>query len=166
VTLLLTLLVVAVVAGIAAVATGRITGGLDDPVSSLPSRLLPEGDVGAPDVERVRFSPALRGYRMAEVDETLDRVVAELARRDDVIARLRRRLAATESFHPDAFEASFEKAPFESAPFESAPFESDAFETDVSQAEPLEVGQPERPGQTDAGVALTKSAGPPAPQEG
>jgi DivIVA domain-containing protein len=94
VTLLLTVLVIAVVVGVAAVATGRITGGLDDPVSSLPARLLPDRDeVAATDVERVRFSPALRGYRMEEVDEVLDRVVAELARRDEVIERLRHRLA-------------------------------------------------------------------------
>jgi len=94
VTLLLTLLVLAVVAAVAAVATGRITGGLDDPASSLPARLLPDGDVAASDVERVRFSPALRGYRMGEVDEVLDRLVAELARRDEVIAGLERRLHA------------------------------------------------------------------------
>jgi DivIVA domain-containing protein len=92
VTLLLTLLVLAVVAAVAAVATGRITGGLDDPGSSLPARLLPEGDVTASDVEGVRFSPALRGYRMGEVDQVLDRLVATLAARDDVIAGLERRL--------------------------------------------------------------------------
>jgi DivIVA domain-containing protein len=90
VTLLLTLLVLAVVAAVAAVATGRITGGLDTPASSLPARLLPPGDIGAADVQRVRFSPALRGYRMAEVDEVLDRLTAELARRDDTIAALGR----------------------------------------------------------------------------
>jgi DivIVA domain-containing protein len=99
VTLLLTLLVLAVAAAVAAVATGRITGGLDSPASSLPARLLPDGDVGAADVERVRFSPALRGYRMAEVDEVLDRLGAELARRDEVIAALERRAAV--GTHPD-----------------------------------------------------------------
>lgn len=91
-TLLLALLVLAVVVAVAAVATGRITGGLDDPASSLPARLLPDGDVTASDVERVRFSPALRGYRMDEVDRVLDRLVAELARRDEVVAGLEHRL--------------------------------------------------------------------------
>lgn len=89
---MLTLLVLAAVAAVAAVATGRITGGLDDPVSSLPARPLPEGEVEAADVERVRFSPALRGYRMEEVDATLDRLVAELARREETIRELRARL--------------------------------------------------------------------------
>lgn len=92
-TLLLTLLVLAVAVAVAAVATGRITGGLDAPVSSLPARPLPDdGEIGPADVERVRFSPALRGYRMEEVDRTLDRLVLELARRDDVISGLRHRL--------------------------------------------------------------------------
>ncbi|MBI4939416.1 MAG: DivIVA domain-containing protein [Actinobacteria bacterium] len=92
-TLLLTLLVLAVAVAVAAVATGRITGGLDAPVSSLPARPLPDdGEIGPADVERVRFSPALRGYRMEEVDRTLDRLVLELARRDEVITGLRHRL--------------------------------------------------------------------------
>lgn len=92
-TLLLTLFVLAVVVAVAAVATGRIAGGLDDPVSSLPARPLPEGEVGATELAQVRFSPALRGYRMSEVDDVLDRVAAELARRDEAIARLEQRLA-------------------------------------------------------------------------
>lgn len=92
-TLLLTLLVLAVAVAVAAVATGRITGGLDAPVSSLPARPLPDdGEIGPADVERVRFSPALRGYRMEEVDRTLDRLVLELARRDEVITGLQHRL--------------------------------------------------------------------------
>jgi DivIVA domain-containing protein len=93
VTLLLTVLVLAVVVAVAAVATGRIAGGLDDPVSSLPSRLLPEGGVAAAELEQVRFSPALRGYRMSEVDVVLDRLAVELARRDETIARLEQQVA-------------------------------------------------------------------------
>jgi DivIVA domain-containing protein len=89
VTLLLTLLILAVVGLVAAVAAGRITGGLDEPASSLPGRGLPEGRVGVPDLERVRFSPALRGYRMDEVDDVLDRLTEELQLRDEEIAELR-----------------------------------------------------------------------------
>jgi DivIVA domain-containing protein len=89
VTLLLTLLILAVVGLVAAVAAGRITGGLDEPSSSLPGRGLPEGRVGVVDLERVRFSPALRGYRMDEVDEVLDRLTEELQLRDQEIAELR-----------------------------------------------------------------------------
>ncbi|MGZ4612507.1 MAG: DivIVA domain-containing protein [Kineosporiaceae bacterium] len=92
-TLLLTLLVMAVVAVVVAVAVGRITGGLDRPASSLPGRGLPPGPVTADDVERVRFSPALRGYRMDEVDDVVDRLTEELRRRDAENAQLRVRAA-------------------------------------------------------------------------
>lgn len=49
---------------------------------------LPAGSIGPADVERVRFGLALRGYRMAEVDEVLDRLAAELHARDERIAVL------------------------------------------------------------------------------
>lgn len=88
-TLLLTLLIMAVLALVVAVATGRIVGGLDRAASSLPGRGLPSGPIGADDIERVRFSPALRGYRMDEVDDVLDRVTEELRRRDEELAELR-----------------------------------------------------------------------------
>ena len=52
------------------------------------------GPVGADDLERVRFPMALRGYRMQEVDDLLDRVVAELRERDDRIAELEARSSA------------------------------------------------------------------------
>jgi DivIVA domain-containing protein len=95
VTLLLTLLILAVVGLVAAVAAGRIAGGLDEPSSSLPGRGLPAGRVGVGDVERVRFSPGLRGYRMDEVDDVLDRLTEELRLRDEEIAELRGALGRT-----------------------------------------------------------------------
>lgn len=74
------LLVLGVVGVVVAVAAGRITGGLDEAVSSLPARGLPAGPISADDLEGVRFSPALRGYRMREVDAVLDRVTEEVRR--------------------------------------------------------------------------------------
>jgi DivIVA domain-containing protein len=84
-----TLLVVLVLGLVVAVALGWIGGGLEPPTSSLPPWGLPEGAVRANDLDRVRFAPALRGYRMDQVDATLDRLAGELARRDTEIARLR-----------------------------------------------------------------------------
>jgi DivIVA domain-containing protein len=103
VTLVLTLLIMAVLALVVAVATGRIVGGLDRPASSLPGRGLPPGPIGVDDVERVRFSPALRGYRMDEVDDALDRLTEELHRRDEEIAELRARWASGRLTSPGAF---------------------------------------------------------------
>ncbi len=101
VTLVFTLLALVVLGLVVAVALGWIGGGLDAPVSSLPEVGLPEGEVAPPDLDRLRFAPALRGYRMDQVDRTLDRLAEELARRDAEIDRLRGLTVADgESFAP------------------------------------------------------------------
>jgi DivIVA domain-containing protein len=86
VNLLQILLVLAVVAGVGAVATGVVRGGLEAPESTLPQSPLPAGRLAADDLRDVRFSLALRGYRMQEVDEVLDRMTNELAARDLALA--------------------------------------------------------------------------------
>lgn len=54
-----------------------------------PGRPLPEDrTVRAHDVADAQFSLAFRGYRMAEVDEALDRLAVEIAERDEQIQRL------------------------------------------------------------------------------
>jgi DivIVA domain-containing protein len=94
VTWLFLLLAMSVIAVVAAVVTGRIGGGMDAPVSGLPFRGLPPDNLRPGDLETLRFSPALRGYRMDEVDQVLDRLSTELRRRDDEIARLDGQLSA------------------------------------------------------------------------
>jgi DivIVA domain-containing protein len=86
--LLLLLLAVGLVGVVAAVATGRVRGGLDEPARGRPDRAMPDGPLSGRDVERVRFNLALRGYRMDEVDDALDRVQQELDARDARIASL------------------------------------------------------------------------------
>ncbi len=88
-TLVFTLLTIVVLGLVVAVALGRIGGGLDAPESSLPPTGLPDGELTANDLEQVRFAPALRGYRMDQVDAALDRLGSELARRDAELERLR-----------------------------------------------------------------------------
>ena len=65
----------------------------DRPDPAVPA----EGPVSAEDLARVRFGMALRGYRMAEVDDLLDRVGAELRERDDRIAELEARRSTSGS---------------------------------------------------------------------
>jgi DivIVA domain-containing protein len=96
VTLLFTLLTLAVLGVVAAVATGKIAGGLEEPSTSLAAQGLPEGRVTPESVEAVRFSPAVRGYRMEEVDAVLDRLGVELARRDRQILQLSHELRVAE----------------------------------------------------------------------
>jgi DivIVA domain-containing protein len=97
VSLVLLLVVLAVIGGIAVVATGR-WGGLPDaePERSPRGELPADGEVDRPAVDGLRFSLALRGYRMDEVDEVLDRLVDELGRRGERISELEARLPEEE----------------------------------------------------------------------
>jgi DivIVA domain-containing protein len=93
VSLVLLLVVLAVIGGIAVVATGR-WGGLPDVEAERSPRgeLAADAEVDRPAVDGLRFSLALRGYRMDEVDEVLDRLVDELDRRGERISELEARL--------------------------------------------------------------------------
>jgi DivIVA domain-containing protein len=76
-------LIVAVMGGIAVVAAGR-GGSMAETFDDRPdSRVPADGPLTAQDLRRVRFSTAVRGYRMSEVDALLDRLAAEMEQRDD-----------------------------------------------------------------------------------
>ncbi|MCH8613678.1 DivIVA domain-containing protein [Arsenicicoccus dermatophilus] len=62
---------------------------LADPVSGSPFEPLPAGPLDPAAVRELRFDQVLRGYRMDQVDEVLERLVGELRERDAEIARLR-----------------------------------------------------------------------------
>lgn len=82
--------VVAVLLATAWVAT-RDDPLLADAPPDRPDLLLPDPPLTSSDVEGVRFSLALRGYRMDEVDAVLDRLAAELTDRDRRLAELEAR---------------------------------------------------------------------------
>jgi DivIVA domain-containing protein len=86
------IIVLAVVAGVAAVATGRVRGGLPAPTSTLPEVELPAEHIGTQDVDAIRFSVGFRGYRMDEVDTVLDRLGLELGAAEEEIRELRQQL--------------------------------------------------------------------------
>lgn len=68
------------VVGMAAVITGRLTPDpMADSVASTPDHGLPPGDFRAEDVDAVRFDTALRGYRMDQVDDVVDRLRMRIA---------------------------------------------------------------------------------------
>lgn len=71
-------LVVLVMGGVAVVASGR-GGALPQVWDDRPDVRVPAGHLGSDDVRRVRFSLALRGYRMSEVDTLLTRLADQLA---------------------------------------------------------------------------------------
>jgi DivIVA domain-containing protein len=81
---------VLVVGGVAVLAAGR-----DDTMSEAyedrPDRTIPAGRaLTSDDLQRVRFSSALRGYRMDEVDALIDRLAADLAAREADLREARR----------------------------------------------------------------------------
>ena len=69
--------IVAVLGGVAVVATGR-GGSMSETYDDRPDALVPvDGPLTENDLRRVTFSTAFRGYRMSEVDALLDRLAAE-----------------------------------------------------------------------------------------
>ncbi|NUP31031.1 MAG: DivIVA domain-containing protein, partial [Streptomycetaceae bacterium] len=85
--------VTAVVFVVAAVVLGA-GGSLPDAYQDRPDlSWTPDKPLTVEDVDRVRFPVVLRGYRMSEVDYTLDRLSEELSARDARIMDLEYRLA-------------------------------------------------------------------------
>ena len=100
--LVLLLVILAVIAGIAVVAAGRGEGLTSPDPERSPRGALPAGEVGRADVDALRFTLALRGYRMDEVDDVIDRLLAELDRKDARIAELEApTTAADDDAHDD-----------------------------------------------------------------
>ena len=83
--LLEVLVLLAVVVGVMAVASGRGAGLVPAPADEADIQL-PDDDLVASDVDQLRLSVGLRGYRMEQVDVVLDRLRDELVRRDTTIA--------------------------------------------------------------------------------
>ena len=93
--------VTAVLVGVVFLALGRGEGLPDQEPDDVIVDIPPEGALDASDVASLRLPMAIRGYRMSEVDEVLDRLAAELALRDARIRELEgrpgRRAAPAES---------------------------------------------------------------------
>ena len=92
-TIVFLVLGVVVIAAVALLAVGRL-GELPDAEPDRSPVLLPDDRlVESRDVDDVRFAVGMRGYRMDEVDDVLDRLSVEVAERDARIAELEQRLA-------------------------------------------------------------------------
>jgi DivIVA domain-containing protein len=79
---------VAVVAAVALVVLGDGGALRDSTPDRLQDRLPADRPVVRDDIDALRLPTAVRGYRMLDVDEVLDRLGAELAERDAYIAEL------------------------------------------------------------------------------
>ncbi|MFE7469351.1 cell division protein DivIVA [Streptomyces sp. NPDC057499] len=112
--LLVTMVVVVAAVTLAVVGGGRTAILQDVAPERLTDPLPATRPVGRADLDALRIPVALRGYRMMDVDETLDRLGAELAERDARIAELESALAgvqATAVGGPGLVEEARERAP-------------------------------------------------------
>ncbi|MBD3548410.1 MULTISPECIES: DivIVA domain-containing protein [Streptomyces] len=91
--LLLTMVVVVTAVTLAVVGGGGSAVLQDVPPERLTDPLPAARPVGRADIDALRLPMALRGYRMADVDDALARLGAELAERDARIAELESTLA-------------------------------------------------------------------------
>lgn len=99
-------MLIALVAVVAAVALAVLGDGgalRDAGTDRLADRLPADRPLIRSDIDAVRLPTAVRGYRMMDVDEVLDRLGAELAERDAYIAELESQLDGP---HPDRLRAT------------------------------------------------------------
>ncbi|MFY9807415.1 MAG: DivIVA domain-containing protein [Pseudonocardiaceae bacterium] len=98
-TVLIYLIVAAVVAAVVFLAASLVFGRGEE-LAALPSDAtltwLPTGPIVGDDVRAIRFSQVLRGYRMSEVDWTLQRAAAELDALRARVAELEAQVEAQE----------------------------------------------------------------------
>ncbi|MFF3335120.1 DivIVA domain-containing protein [Streptomyces sp. NPDC002888] len=99
--LVVALAVVVAAVTLAVVGGGEGTGPLPE---AAPQRLHDPLPVDRPlnraDVDHLRFPLAVRGYRMDDVDDALNRLAAELAERDTRISDLESALAGAQAAAP------------------------------------------------------------------
>ncbi|GAA3476673.1 DivIVA domain-containing protein [Streptomyces yanii] len=95
--LLLAMVVVVAAVTLAVVGGGRSAVLQDVAPEQLSDPLPATRPVGRADVEALRLPVTARGYRMADVDDALGRLGAELAERDARIAELESALAGAQA---------------------------------------------------------------------
>ncbi|MFG3283106.1 cell division protein DivIVA [Streptomyces sp. NPDC048111] len=149
-------LLIAMVVVVTAVTLAVVGGGGDDAGGAAdvePEHLvdpLPEHrPVTRADVEALRIPVVLRGYRMADVDDVLSRLGAELAERDARIAELHAALGPVTRDRqappagPDAVEAAAPARPDPAAPGARADVPTD---DPAADHEREDLATPRRPG--------------------
>ena len=119
-------LIVLAMGGVAVLAAGK-GRPLAEEYGDRPDALVPAtGRVGAEDLRRIRFSLAVRGYRMSEVDALLDRLASEIEQAEK---------------KPD--EKTDEKKPVEDRPDEDKPAEKKPVEDRPDEDKPAAEDTPD-----------------------
>ena len=92
-TLAFVLAAIVVITVVALLAVGRLGELPETEPDRAPVALPEDRPLHREDVDSVRFAVGVRGYRMDEVDDVLDRLAVEVAERDARIAELEERLS-------------------------------------------------------------------------
>jgi DivIVA domain-containing protein len=117
-----------VIFAIFAVTVGR-GGSMTQFQPDWPGQPLPQDrPVRASDLADTRFSVAFRGYRMAEVDEALDRLAVEIAQRDERIQQL-----TGQPFDAEPPAVTVVPAASEPAAYDPAAYQPGGYDTAVYQ---------------------------------
>jgi DivIVA domain-containing protein len=112
----------AVVVGAAALVALGAGGSLPEAAPDrVGARLPQQRPLNRHDVDELRLPMAVRGYRMDEVDDVLDRLGAELAHRDARIAELEAAVAGSRGertlpLHPEPGQPGGAAAPRDAVP--------------------------------------------------
>ncbi|MBA2446193.1 MAG: DivIVA domain-containing protein [Nocardioidaceae bacterium] len=111
--------IVLVIGGLSVVLVGR-GESMAEVYDDRPDSTIPTGrPLTADDVRDVRFSTALRGYRMDEVDALLSRLQADLLARDDY-GEAQRAEGASDPAVPSGFEKPAASSAYEEPDASSA----------------------------------------------
>lgn len=72
----------------AAAVLGRVDGSLADTTTSLRHEPLPNTPLTPAHLDELRFDTAMRGYRMSQVDDVIDRLRREISDLDEALSRV------------------------------------------------------------------------------
>ncbi len=151
------LLGILVLGGVAVVAAGR-GEGLTAAEPDRPDLALPaDGPLARADVDQVRFSVGLRGYRMDEVDDVLDRLALDLEARDERIAVLEREVREAGVAEPPATEPAAEQPEAEQPEVEQPEVEQPQVEQPQVEQPQVEQPQVEQPDTEDDEVQVGRT---------
>lgn len=114
-TTVLQYLVIAAVIGLVVFGLAVFVFGRGEQMAALSPRTspteLPDHDLAADDVRKVRFAMALRGYRMSDVDWALEKLADELDRLRAEVAQLSGAADASDAERPMAAVAASRSDP-------------------------------------------------------
>ncbi len=118
----LALMIAVVLVGVTVAAVlGRIDGSLADPTAPRSYIPLPPDRITPDDLDALRIDTAIRGYRMDQVDEVLDRLFSEIAALHRQVETVAAGAAAEPIESPEALDSLESAEAFESPESPGAP---------------------------------------------